>query len=230
MNPDELKAVWQSQTARRRITIDADVLLQQLRRTKSSLSSSIFWGELFLILGLLVMACFFAGGSVWAMRQNPEMPSRSFYGFFLFALVLVAVAGYKGCERVRYMKRRPSFSDPILSCAEETLDLVRHEIRLWSMGVLWWYLLPLALGSSLTILYGVWVVRSVGVREGLSSLTLESLVIAIIFPFAGLRFCRWCVRKYYEPRRRELEELLASLKNADNIVGPAALPSPGTSN
>ena len=135
MNPDELKAVWQSQTARRRITIDADVLLQQLRRNKSSLNSSIFWGELFFILGLLVMACLFAGGSVWAVRQG--LPSKASYGSFMLALILVAIAGYKGFERVRYMKRRPLFSDPIRSCAEETLDLMKHEIRLWSKEALW---------------------------------------------------------------------------------------------
>jgi hypothetical protein len=109
------------------------------------------------------------------------------------------------------MKRRATVSDPVQACVEENLDWVRHEILLWSRQVLWWYLLPLAVGELLL----VFSVRCA--VDGLEALwhpsNLADVLGAAAFLWAGRWFCRWYARKYYEPRERELESLLQSLQS-----------------
>jgi hypothetical protein len=46
MNPDSLKAAWRGQTARTRLTIDADLLLKEVRRNERSFNAMIFWRDL----------------------------------------------------------------------------------------------------------------------------------------------------------------------------------------
>ena len=210
MNPDDLKEIWQSQRARRRLNVDADLLLQLFRRNKQDLISSVFLGESLLILGLVISAALFVGAGVATLKF--KLSVKVLGGFFGAAFICLAVAAYKAFDRYRQMKRRATVSDPIRACVEENLDWVRHEIRLWSRQVLWWYLLPLAVGELLLVLSVRWEVGGVGALLGLTS--LADVLAAAAFLWAAQWFCRWCARKYYEPRQRELESLLQSLQSS----------------
>lgn len=209
MTPDdELKSTWNAQPLPRQITLNADVLLQQIRRNKASFTSSILRGEGFMILGWVVMAFGFIGFGIFCMVRR-GLPWEAMSGIFLLGIILLAVTAYKALDRFRQM-RRVSLSAPVLACAEESLALVQHEIQLWG-NVLWWYLLPLTLGMEAAVLAIMCTVE--GVHGLVSPMALDMLGILVIITLGGSWFTRWYVHTYYEPRRQELEALVQELKS-----------------
>ena len=211
MTPDdELKSAWKAQPLPRQITMNADVLLQQLRGNKARFTSEILWSAVFMILAWVVMAFGFMGFSIYKVRHGA--PWEAFSGLFLLGIILLAIAAYTAytaLDRFRHI-RRVSLSAPVLACAEESLILMQYEIQLWG-NVLWWYLLPLALGVEASCLAGVCTVE--GVHGLVSPLAFTMLGIAVIITLGGSWFCRWYVHTYYEPRRQELEALVRELKS-----------------
>jgi len=43
MNPDNFKQTWQTQTSESRLTIDAELLLNEVRRNQRHFNATIFW-------------------------------------------------------------------------------------------------------------------------------------------------------------------------------------------
>ena len=152
---DELKSAWKAQPLPRQITINADVLLQQIRGNKARFTSEILWSAVFMILGWVVMAFGFMGFSIYKIRHGA--PWEAVSGFFFLGIILLAIAAYTALDRFRHL-RRVSLSAPVLACAEESLALMQHEIQLWG-NVLWWYLLPLVLGIEAAVLACVCTAR-----------------------------------------------------------------------
>lgn len=207
MNPDEMKQVWQSQGTGRRLTVDADVLLPIFRRNQRHFRSMILLSEGFIIIALVIYAALSAGFGLLLLRKG--LPVLALCGCFSLACVLLAIAGYKAWDRFHQMQRRATASDPIRACLEEHLDWLRHETRLWTK-VLWWYLLPLAIGMLVFDFSVAWAVGGLETLLSGPSLTLVFLFLGLLC--IGPWLCRWYVRKHYEPRQRELESLLQDLQ------------------
>lgn len=211
MTPDdELKSAWKAQPLPRQITISADVLLQQLRRNKARFTSEILWSTVFMILGWVVVAFGVIGFGVHLLRRG--VPWEATSGVFFLGIILLGIAAYTAytaLDRSRQM-RRVSLSAPVLACAEESLALMRYEIQLWG-NVLWWLLLPLALGVEAAVLAIMCTVE--GVHGLVSPMALAMLGIMVIITLGGSWFTRWYVHTYYEPRRQELEALVQELKS-----------------
>ena len=205
---DELKSAWKAQPLPRQITMNADVLLQQLRGNKARFTSEILWSAVFMILGWVVMAFGIIGFGIFCMVRRGA-PWEAMSGFFLMGIIMLAVAAYTALDRFRLM-RRVSHSAPVLACAEESLALVRHEIQLWG-NVLWWYLLPLTLGVEAAVLAIMCTVE--GVHGLVSPIVLKGLGTGVILMLGGWWFCRWYLHTYYEPWRQELEALVRELKS-----------------
>ena len=207
MTPDdELKSVWNAQPLPRQITMNAEVLLQQIRGNKARFTSEILWSAVFMILAWVVIAFGVIGFGIYKVRHG--VPWEAMSGFFLLGIILLAIAAYTALDRFRHL-RRVSLSAPVLACAEESLALVRHEIQLWG-NVLWWYLLPLALGIEASVLAFAW---TLGVHWLVSPIAFACLGIQVIITLGGWWFCRWYLHTYYEPRRQELEALVRELKS-----------------
>ena len=207
MEADELQRVWQSQEHGPQITISADVLLQQIRGNKARLTSEILWSAVFMVLGLVVFAFMCIGFGIFCMVRRGA-PWEAVSGFFFLGIISLAIAAYTALDRFRHL-RRVSLSAPVLACAEESLALMQHEIQLWG-NVLWWLLLPLALGVEAAVFALAW---TQGVHWLVSPLALRMLGIMVILTLGGSWFCRWYVHTYYEPRRQELEALVRELKS-----------------
>ena len=207
MTPDdELKSAWNAQPLPRQITMNADVLLQQIRGDKARFTSEILWSTVFMILAWVVMAFGFMGFSIYKVRHGA--PWEAFSGLFLLGIIHLAIAAYTALDRFRHI-RRVSLSTSVLACAEESLGLVRHEIQLWG-NVLWWLLLPLALGAEASVLAFAW---TLGVHWLVSPFAFAWLGTVVILTLGGSWFSRWYVHTYYEPQRQELEALLRELKS-----------------
>ena len=46
MNSDNLKEAWMAQTSQTRLTVDADLLLKEVRRNQKAFTASLFWRDL----------------------------------------------------------------------------------------------------------------------------------------------------------------------------------------
>ena len=45
MEPEEFKQAWQASTSQRRLSIDADLLFQEVRRNQERFDTMIFWRD-----------------------------------------------------------------------------------------------------------------------------------------------------------------------------------------
>ena len=209
MTPDdELKSAWKAQPLPRQITMNADVLLQQIRGNKARFTSEILWSTVFMILGWVVMAFGIIGFGIFCKVRHGA-PWEAMSGFFFMGIIFLAIAAYTALDRFRHM-RRVSHSAPVLACAEESLALMQHEIQLWG-NVLWWLLLPLALGMEAAVL--ACYLTAKGVHWLVSPSSFAWLGFLVILTLGGSWFCRWYLHTYYEPRRQELEALVRELKS-----------------
>jgi hypothetical protein len=221
MNSDELKEVWQSQAAPRRLTVDADVLLQQLERTKKSFQTMIFWRDAREVGVALVMLPLW----IW-IGLKETLP----WTWYLCIPAMLWIAGFMVVDRMRQKRCQPRPGNPLRECIKNSLAQVEHQIWLLK-NVLWWYLLPP--GVALAAFFGhvALITREVG--------WLGEFIVAGIIAVAALILwgVYWlnqrAVRHELLPRRQELQEFLASLddmnhasKFSDQVGGsPPPLPN-----
>ena len=201
MNPDNFKQAWQTQSSPTRLTIDAELLLKEVRRNQQYFTAIIFWRDVREVGAALLMV------PLWLyLGFKLALP----WTWYLTVPVLVWVAGYMLADRMRHTRQPPEPGEPLRQRVERSLAQVEHQIWLLR-NILWWYLLPLAL--SMLAFFGqvAWQVRSGG---WLTALVVAGLVIVGVIILAGVyRLNQDAVRSELAPRRQQLEALLMSLKD-----------------
>ena len=198
MNFEELQKAWQSQNPGATVTINADVLLKEVRRNQQHFRATIFWRDVREVGVAAFMTWLFLH---WAIRDREwslYLLSFSCFGVGLFMLV----------DRWLQRRKRPVTNDPLRSCIEASLLQVNHQIWLLK-NVFWWYLLPIQVGLGALILSVVWQARFAGLAV-IIGLTAFALVCGLIC-WGVYRLNQFAVKKNLEPRRQELESLLAGL-------------------
>jgi hypothetical protein len=201
MNPDMFKQAWQTQTSQTRLTIDADLLLKEVRRNQQYFAVTIFWRDVREVgtALLLVPLWFYLGVKL-------SLP----WTWYLTVPVLLWIAVYMLADRMRHKRQPPEPGEPLHQCVESSLAQVEHQIYLLR-NVLWWYLLPLAL--SMLAFFGqiAWQLRLGG---WWAALAVSGVLAFEVIVFAGVYWLnRYAVRCGLEPRRRELETLRMSLED-----------------
>jgi hypothetical protein len=207
MNPDELKAAWKAQPALRPLTIDPELLLQEVQRSQKLFSTMLFWRDRREIGGGIVMVpvLLFIG---WVIK----LP----WTFYLMVPAVLWVAGFMWVDRRRHNPGPPEQGEPLKRCLDRSLAQIEHQIWLLR-NVFWWYLLPPGVAIAALLGQFAWIMRSAGWWTVLifSVFTaFEAVVFTCIY-----RLNQQCVRSELEPRRQELQALLAGLK--DNGERPA---------
>jgi CubicO group peptidase (beta-lactamase class C family) len=203
MNFEDLAKAWQCQKPGVKVTInDSDALLRDIRLTQRLSKIVNFWGDMFIVgVEAFLIVYFLRAGMRLHDWAGYLMASAC---FFIGVFILV--------DRWRQRRRRPITNESLVSCIKSSLVQVKHEI--WrSKNIFWWYVLPLEIGFAGTIASGIWRARNRGVRHFLEEV-LEVAVFALICGLIGwvtYWLSKFSLRKSLEPRRKELEELLASL-------------------
>ena len=200
---DELKQAWQSQTSAPRVTLDAQLVLDEVRRNERQFAAIVFFRDVREIGVALFMV------PVWIiMGIKMRLP----WSWWLAIPAMLLVAGFLLVDRKRQRAKRSEPGDNLRGSIESSLAQVEHQIWLLR-NVFWWYELPLF--AALTVF-----AAEVALRAGSS--TLETLagfavidgVFALVF-----WFIYWlnqsAVRKHLEPRRIELQTLLEHLRGPD---------------
>lgn len=198
MDPDHCKQAWQTQTSQARLTIDSELLLQEVQRNQHYFAATIFWRDVREVGTSLLMV------PLWVYLG---VRNSSPWTWYLTVPALLWIAGFMLVDRMRH-QRRPESGEPLRQRVESSLAQVDHQIWLLR-NVQWWYLLPLALAMLAFFGQVTWQLRSGGWWTVLAA---ALAVIVGALTFGGVyRLNQFAVRSELEPRRQELEALLKSL-------------------
>ena len=197
MNFEDLQKAWKTQDAGARVTIDSALLLKEVRRNQYYFWMTIFWRDVREVGVAAFMTWLFWH---WAARD------RLWAGYVL-SLGCFCVGAFMLVDRWIQRKKRPAANDPLRSCIEASLIQVKHQIWLLR-NIFWWYLLPVLVGMVVFVGSLAWEWRQW--RPGFSFIAGFALFCGLFF-WGVYWLNRFVARKYLDPRRQELETLLAGL-------------------
>lgn len=206
MNPDDFKQAWRTQSSQARLTIDPDLLLNEVRRNQRRFAAIIFCRDVREVgVALLMVPVWIYLGIRWS----------SPWTWYLTVPALLWIAGYMLADRVRH-RRPPEPGESLREGVERSLAEVDQQIRLLR-SVLWWYLLPIALPITA---FFVQVTFKDGLEGWWTVLELLGPVACVVIVFGWIYWLnQYAVRSDLVPRRRELEALLASLEDETPAAG-----------
>src|SRR5439155_3701543 len=131
VNPDPLKPAWQAQP---RPTIDAELLLAEVRRNRRRFAAALFWRDVREVgVSLLMVPLWVYLGAALALPWT----------WYLMVPTLLWYPGFLLADRHRHPRQPPDSGQPLVRCVEESLAQVEHQIWLLR-NVGWWGLLPFA--------------------------------------------------------------------------------------
>lgn len=204
MKLDELQEAWKSQDTR--IAVETSLLLASMREKQKRYKRFIWLRDIREGWGSILAAVFF----VCFAESNVESRLQ-LWSFYLAMAILFGIGVFRIIDTRRQNRKALRHEDSALSFIERSLLNINH--RIWLLeNIFWWWILPVAIGgvliaAQIIIIVG-WqdpiVYWKVGQRVGLGCVAL------------GLLYWgnRWTARKYWMPRKAELEAIAHSLKSS----------------
>tara|TARA_R110002111_G_scaffold2705_4_gene17930 strand:- start:14000 stop:15142 length:1143 start_codon:yes stop_codon:yes gene_type:complete len=217
MAPDKFQQAWQAQSSQTRVTIDADLLREEVQRDQLNFRSMIFYRDFREVaIALLMIPLWFILGAV----------SKSPWTWYLTVPVLVWMAGFMLVYRLRHKQKPTEPGDPLLLCVQRSLTEVEDQIWLLR-NIFWWYLLPPSISILAFFAHTSWLLRSGGWFFALISFVFAVGFLFVLYSFIYFLNQR-AVHVQLEPRRQELLTLLSSLGDettgADDQIALPGLP------
>lgn len=213
MEPDKFQQAWQSQTARTRVTVDANLLLKEVLRNQQEFQATILRRDIIeVVVGLVLIPVWFFMGSLLSMPWT----------WYLTVPALIWVVGFFLVDRIRHPQTPRDPSEPLLECVKDSLTLQEHQIWLLR-NIFWWYLLPPGISVLVFVLQIAWrgaVATNDWWTGGVVAAFMSGFLFLLYYFIYYLN--QRAVRMQLEPRRQELLTLLTSLQdetNSDDIVG-----------
>lgn len=189
MNDDEIKKLWQLESADAPPALPNEQQLAAIKKRTASFGRTIFWRD----ARESIVAIFLIGYFGWAYFRLASSTSR--IGCILLILSCLLICWYPIWRKRRAARIAPDA--PMLETLRCELRKVDVQIDLLR-SIAWWYLLPLGVG---VIIYNLGIAGSLG-----------AWISYAIFVIALFAFIYWqnqrAVRKTLLPLKREIESLL----------------------
>lgn len=198
MNFEDLQKAWQSQDAAAKVTINAELLLKEVRRNQQCFRRMTFWRDVreVGVAALLVPVFLYSG---W----------KTHWTLYLSAFACLVVGADMVLDRLQQRKVTPDLHGSLKECAITSLAEVCHQIWLLK-NILWNYILPLSVPG---LLFFGWCAWSLPLPV---TARILSLLFLAVFSVLVDVFVYWlnqaAVKKDLEPRRQELEKLLNEIE------------------
>lgn len=207
MEPDEFQQAWQAEASQTRVTVDADLLLEEVQRQQRNFQSTILWRD-FREIGIAVLMI-----PLWIYLG---ITTSSPWTWYLTVPALIWVIGFLLVARRRHPNTPNDPGEPLLDCVRSSLPQVEHQIWLLR-NVFWWYLLPFTISLMTFFIHVIWRTSD----DWLEAVSISALLSALLLVVYGFIYYlnQYAVRKQLEPRRRELSTLLASLQDEPSGAG-----------
>ncbi|WP_417392848.1 hypothetical protein [Gimesia sp.] len=201
MAPDEFQQAWQAQASQTRVTIDADLLRQEVHRDQQSFRTMILYRDYGEVgVALLLIPTWFILGAV----------TRSPWTWYLTVPVLVWMAGFMLVYRRRHRQEPGEPDEPLLQCVQRSITEVDDQIWLLR-NVFWWYLLPPSVSILIFFAHVSWLSRGGGWQYALIFFVLLAGFLIAVYSWVYVLNQR-AVRLQLIPKREELLTLHASLQ------------------
>jgi hypothetical protein len=202
MSPDDFQQAWQATSSQSRVTIDADLLVKEVRRNQQQFACTILARDIREIGVALILL------PVWVyLGARFSLP----WTWYLTIPGLIWIAAFMVIDRRRHKQRPPAPDEPLRQHIQYSLAQVEHQIWLLS-NILWWYILPVAIPCLAFFAQNAWEGY---VRGRAFGDFVPPFLSSVAFAGGVMGFVYWlnqyAVRSGLEPRRQELAALLSSL-------------------
>jgi hypothetical protein len=198
MNPDSYQQAWQARASQTRVTIDPDLLRNEVQREEQNFRAMIFWQD-FREVGIALLMI-----PVWIYLG---IATSSPWTWYLTVPVFFWLVGFTLMDRMRHQQKPSEPDEAVLQCVMESLPQVEHQIWLLR-NVIWWNLLPFSISIMAFFAHIFWQAASVW-WEFLGALGVSGVGLFVVY--AAVYFVNQrAVRVQLEPRRQELLTLLTS--------------------
>jgi CubicO group peptidase (beta-lactamase class C family) len=200
VEPDKFQQAWQAQTSATRVTADADLLLQEVRRNQRTFAAGIYARDVVeVVIGLVMIPVWFYLGIMGSLLWT----------WWLTVPALVWMIGFMLVYRKRYVPKPSEPDEPLIACVKNSVTEV--EAQIWLLrNVFWWYLLPPSISISAFFIQVGLSVHAGGWLPALAGVAVPEVFLAVVY--GGIYFLnQYAVRRQLEPRRKELLSLLVSL-------------------
>jgi CubicO group peptidase (beta-lactamase class C family) len=200
MGPDKYQQAWQAQSSQARVTVDANLLIEEVELSQRNFRALIFWRDFReVVVALLMLPLWFYLG------YRLSLP----WSWYLTVPALIWAAAFILVDRKRHPQKPTEPGKPLLESVKESLTPVEHQIWLLR-SVFWWYLLPFTLPCLAFFAHVAWSARFVG---WLGALIFFLVLVGFLFAMNSFVYYlnQRAVRVALEPLRQELLTLLASL-------------------
>lgn len=207
MDPEEMKQAWQVQATPGGLRVDAGILREELRQSRRRFAATIFWRDVREVGVCLVLI------PVWIYLGLDRSCDWTWY---LMVPALLWIAGYLLADRMRSRRRPLDPGEPLRRHVEITMEQLDRQIRLLRT-VFWWYLLPIILAMAAYLGHDAWQGRTGGWWMMAAASEVSGMGVAVMIGVYWLN--QYVVRTDLEPRRHELESMLASLEDERPAAG-----------
>ena len=205
MKLDELQQAWNSQGTR--ATVRTVLLLESIREKQRRHNRFIWlrnsrggWGT---ILAAVFFICF---------TESDVESKVQLWPFYLAMAILFGIGVFRVVDNRRQKRRTLQYRDSTLSFIECSLLNINH--RIWLLEkMIWWWILPVVVGGILII---VQIIMLVGLQEPTLLFWRLGKGVGIACVLLGVLYWGnlWTARKYWQPRKAELEAIADSLKTS----------------
>ena len=202
MKLDELKEAWKSQDTR--TTVRTVLLLESIKKMQRRYNRYIWLRNIregwLTILAAVFFTCF---------AESDVESKVQLWPFYLAMLILFGIGVFRVLDNRQQKRRALEYKDSTLSFIECSLLNINH--RIWLLeNMIWWWVLPVVVGGILIIAQ---IIMLVGWQEPTlfwklgKGVGIAGMILGVLY-WGNL----WTARKYWQPRKAELEAIADGLK------------------